>query len=97
MESGEFRPRTESKSRVPPFVDYKGQKCVRTEEHFLLDDNVPPKHERHEVLRAHTFRLADGTIGASGRVDPKEMLIGNINYRQLAMWTLSVNSALAAT
>jgi|ERR1700722_11235366 len=81
--SGEFRLHTENKERNPPFVDYKKQECVRNQEHFLLDDSYPPKHERHIVLRGHCFRLRNGKIGASGRIEPKEITIGEINYRQL--------------
>src|ERR1039457_210130 len=83
METGEFRLRTDRKRKKQPFVDYKGQSCVWNDELFLLNDAFPPKSERHIVLRAHCFRLEDLTIGASGVPDPKELLIGDINYRQL--------------
>jgi hypothetical protein len=83
MEAGEFVLRTESTPINPPRPDYQGRLRMANEEHFLEDPRFPPKHERHIVLRAHCFRLIDGSIGASGKVDPKEMLIGDIQYRQL--------------
>lgn len=83
MEAGEFILYTHSKPRNPPFVDHKGQKCVTTEEHFLRDERYPSNDDRHIVLRAHCFRTEDGSIGASGKMDPKEIMLNGINYRQL--------------
>jgi len=84
MEAGEFKRHTDSRPRNPPFIDHKGQKCVTNEEHFLRDARYPPDDDRHIVLRAHCFRTEDGSIGASGKIDPKEILLNGINYRQLA-------------
>lgn len=83
MEAGEFTLYTDSRPRNPPFIDHRGQKCVRTEEHFLRDNRYPPDDDRHIVLRAHCFRTEDGLIGASGKIDPKEILLNGVNYRQL--------------
>lgn len=83
-QSKEFQLRTESRPIDPPRPDHGGQMLAATEEHFLLNDKYPVKHERHIVLRAHCYRTIDGKIGASGKIDPKEMVIGDINYRQLA-------------
>jgi hypothetical protein len=82
--AGDFRLETVRKELNPPKEDYKGQLRIATEEQFGHDDSFPPKHERHIVFRSHCYRLADGSIGSSGKFDPKEMLIGNIQYRQLA-------------
>jgi hypothetical protein len=50
-----------------------------------VDDVYPAKHQRHIVLQAHCFRLANGKVGgANGLVDPKELLVGNILYIRLA-------------
>ena len=47
----------------------------------MLDDRFPPNDLRHIVLEAHCFLLEDEkTVGASGKIDPKELLIGNILY-----------------
>ena len=81
--AGEFRLKTVTKDRNPPFLDYKKQECVQNQEHFLLDDAHPATHKRHIVLRGHCFRLRSGKIGASGRIEPKEITLGDINYRQL--------------
>jgi hypothetical protein len=83
MESGEFRLRTTSRPKKNPKPDYKGRLLVANEENFILDDRFPPKHERHIVARLHCHRLADGSMGASEKMDPKELLIGDIQYRQL--------------
>jgi hypothetical protein len=82
-EAGELRMIVNSKPIDPPFVDYKRQSCVWTEDLLFVDDSYPTDHHRHEVARAHQFRLADGTIGASGRPDPKDIMIGDVNYRGL--------------
>jgi len=83
--TNEFRRSERAKAIQPPRPDYKGQLLAWTVEVFLHDDRFPTKHERHIVLRAHCFRLQDGiTIGASGKHDPKELLIGDIRYRQLS-------------
>jgi len=83
MEAGEFKLFTRSRRRTPPIIDHKGQRCVYTEEHFLKDERYPPDDDRHIVLRAHCYRTEDGLIGASGKVDPKEIMLNGINYRQL--------------
>jgi hypothetical protein len=83
MEAGEFRLRTQRTIKQNPSKDYKGRLVVANEENFILDDSVPAKHERHIVARLHCHRLADGSMGASEKMDPKELLIGNVNYRQL--------------
>ena len=82
--TGEFRHHVDRKRRQLPLVDHEGRICTHNEEHFLLDDRFPRKDDRHIVLRAHCFTTEDGTIGGSGKIDPKEMIIGDINYRQLA-------------
>ena len=33
-----------------------------------------------EVARVHQYRLRDGTLGASGRPDPKYLLVGDTLY-----------------
>jgi hypothetical protein len=66
-----------------PWRDHKGRLLVANENHYLLDDRYPPQHKRHTVLHAHCFRTELGEIGASGKIEPKEMLVGNIEYRQL--------------
>ena len=83
MEAGEFRLRRDRKLRKTPFIDHNGKTCIYTEEDFLLDERFPPHDPRYIVLRAHCFRTADEEIGGSEKIDPKEILIGNKNYRQL--------------
>jgi|HubBroStandDraft_1064217.scaffolds.fasta_scaffold30335_3 hypothetical protein len=82
-EAGEFRIDIQTTRMDLPFVDHKGQTCVWSDEVFLLDDQYPRGHHRHEVVRGHRFRLEDGSIGASGMLDPKAMMIIDTNYRGL--------------
>lgn len=83
-EAGEFTHYVVVKPRIPPLIDHNWKKCIATEEHFLRDERFLPDDDRYIVLRAHCFRAEDGSIGASGKMDPKEITIGGINYRQLA-------------
>ena len=83
-QSGEFEYKINLIKKDPPVIDRASQKLkIANEEHFGLDANFPPKHDRYIVFRAHCGRHEDGAIAASGKIDPKEMLVGNINYRQL--------------
>ena len=82
-ESGEFEQIVSGNAIDPPFVDHKGQLCVRTEEILIVDHTYPAGHHRHEVARLHRFVTEDGTTGASGLPDPKELMIGDLNYRML--------------
>jgi hypothetical protein len=74
MEAGEFSLRTERRPKLTPSQDYKGRILVANEEKFILDISFPPKHERHIVARLDSHRLADGGMGASEKMDPKELL-----------------------
>jgi hypothetical protein len=49
--------------------------CTRTQEISYLDGN------RQEVARVHQYLRTNGTIGASGRPDPKRLKIGTQLYR----------------
>ena len=82
-QSGELRLRVDRRLKSKPFIDHNGKLCTHNEEYFLLDDRFPPTDPHHIVLRAHCFRAEDGSIGGSGKIDPKEMVIGDTNYRQL--------------
>jgi hypothetical protein len=66
---------------IPPFIDYKGQRCVTNHDMLILDRKHPPSHHRHEIARVHRFITDTGAIGASGLPDPKELMIGDLNYR----------------
>jgi hypothetical protein len=79
----EFRLRTESRPMKNPRLDYNGKLLVANENHYLLDDSYSAKDPRHIVLHAHCFRTIDGEIGASGKIDPKEIFIEGTEYRQL--------------
>ncbi|HLJ16443.1 MAG TPA: hypothetical protein VKV15_18230 [Bryobacteraceae bacterium] len=84
MEAGEFELYIWKDSPIkPPFTDYKGQRCVRNHDMIILDNRYSPDHHRHEVARVHRFITDDGKTGASGKPDPKEITIGDINYRGL--------------
>src|SRR5271168_3101803 len=49
--------------------------CTRTQEVSYLDST------RNEVARVHQYLRRDGTIGATGRPDPKRLVIRGQLYR----------------
>jgi hypothetical protein len=49
--------------------------CTHTQEISYIDANG------QEVARIHQYLRPDGSIGASGRPDPKRVLIGDTLYR----------------
>ena len=65
------------------FIDFKGQRCVFNEEWLILDDTYPPEHHSHEVAKFHQTITDQETVGSSGLPDPKEITIGDTNYRFL--------------
>jgi hypothetical protein len=84
MEAGEFELYIWKDSPIdPPFTDHRGQLCVRNHDMLILDRKYDVDHHRHEVARVHRFITEEGKIGASGMPDPKEITIGDTNYRGL--------------
>ena len=81
--SGQLRMQISLSPITPPFTDYKGQTCITSQEIIIFDDAYPVGHDRHEVVRAHRFVTDTGTFGASGLIDPKDIMIGDVNYRLL--------------
>ncbi len=85
-DAGEFRlyfwPKANPKP-FTPFRDMNGELIVRSEEVLILDERFPPGHHRNEVMRSHCYITENGKIGASKKLDPKEITIGNANYRGL--------------
>ena len=53
---------------------------------FLDSDN-------NELARVHQYLRPDGTIGASGKPDPKRLLEGNILYRLTTARTLEIDTS----
>jgi hypothetical protein len=49
----------------------------------LVDDAYGSGSGRYIVLEAHCFRLHNGQVGASGLIDPKEVLLGDTLYVRL--------------
>ena len=49
--------------------------CTRSQEISYLDQN------NREVARAHRYLRPDGTIGASGKPDPKRVFLDGVMYR----------------
>jgi hypothetical protein len=73
-----------TKVRKDPTPDRRSRIAPWNQDISLVNDTYPPKHSRHIVLEAHCFRYADGNVGgATGLIDPKEVLIGNILYVRL--------------
>lgn len=82
MGSGELRPDIRSTRKSTTFTDRNGVVCTWNDNLYIMDDKYPVGHHRHEVARAHRHRAEDGTIGASGQWDPKELMIGHVNFRK---------------
>lgn len=66
-----------------PQPDYNGKLRTHNVNSYLVDDSYVAGHERYIVLRTHNFLAADGSIAASGKPDPKEIIVGDVQYRQL--------------
>ena len=74
-----------NKLRINPTPDWKGRIAPWSQDISLVDDQYSPGDPHHIVLEAHCFRLAHGKVGgATGLIDPKEVLIGNVLYVRLA-------------
>lgn len=48
--------------------------CTHSQTLAYIDDS------NQEVARVHQYKRPDGSIGASGRPDPKRLLVDNILY-----------------
>ena len=73
-----------TKRRKDPKPDHSGRIAPWTQSISLVDTQYAPDDPRHIVLEAHCFRLENGEVGASGLVDPKEVLIGGTLHVRLA-------------
>lgn len=49
--------------------------CTWTQEVFYIDAN------NQEIARIHQYLRPDGTLGASGRPDPKQLIENGVMYR----------------
>ncbi len=82
--AGHLRLKIKSNPIDPPKPDYQGRLRVPPQKSTMaLTITLIQKHKRHIVFRSHCYRLADGSIGGSGKLDPKEILVGDVEYRQL--------------
>lgn len=82
-QTGELELQISSNPINPPRLDYKGQLLVLTQDLTIVDVNFPEGHHRRDVAKAHRFITDEGMVGASGLTDPKDLMIGDINYRLL--------------
>ncbi len=69
--------------KINPTLDHRRRAAPWTQQISLVDDTYPKDHKRHIVLDAHCTRYEDGTVGASGLIDPKEILLGDTLYIRL--------------
>lgn len=76
-QSGELR-KLVRRDRHPSAAKANVPYCTRSQEIVYTDPNGD------EVVTAHQYLQPDGTIGASGRPDPKRILKGGILY--VAWW-----------
>lgn len=72
--AGELRPEL-LEDRHPALTTANEPYCTRSQ----MISYVAP--DGKEVARVHQYLRPDGTIGASGRPDPKRLLEGGILYR----------------
>lgn len=72
-----------TKPRKDPRPDHRKRTALWTQTIVLVDLSYAPDDGRYTVLDAHCTRYADGAVGASGLIDPKEVLIGNTLYVRL--------------
>jgi hypothetical protein len=80
LRRGELRLYCKTRERNPPTPDHRGRPRKWNQEIFLLDDTYSVGRPRHTVLEAHCFRLANGKVGSSGLIDPKEILYNGTLY-----------------
>lgn len=73
LKSGELRAILDSEKHPSPFRSGQPQ-CTRSQLLSLLDEND------QEVARIHQYKRPDGSIGASGRPDPKRLLVDGVYY-----------------
>jgi hypothetical protein len=66
--------------KISPTQDHRKRSAPWAQQIALVDDTYQSDHLRHIVLDAHCTRYDDGTVGASGLIDPKEILIENTLY-----------------
>jgi len=74
VQSGELRTE-EWDSRHPSLHNADEPYCTRSQMLSYFDQ------DSNEVARVHQYLRPDGTIGASGRPDPKRLLDGGVLYR----------------
>jgi hypothetical protein len=79
IESKEWREEIRRKSPVsPPFIDYKGNTIVETQELSWISVN-----DNEEKARLPRYITDDGRIGGSGDPDPKKIMIDDTKRYRL--------------
>ena len=74
LRTGELRA-VVKEERHPALVQAREPYCTRSQMLSYLDDNG------NEVARVHQYLRPDGQIGASGKPDPKRLLLNGTLYR----------------
>jgi hypothetical protein len=69
------------KPKQNPFRDSNGRWCTINRNYYIRDSRFLSDDPRHEVARVHMHITETGEIGASGKPDPKEMIIHGVEYR----------------
>jgi hypothetical protein len=73
LKSGKLHAILESEKHPSPFRSGQPQ-CTWSQFLILLDEND------QEIARVHQYKRPDGSIGASGRPDPKRLIVDGIIY-----------------
>jgi len=74
LKQGQYIPLVRE-SRHPALMLAKEPFCTQSQMVSYVDQN------NNEIARVHQYLRPDGTIGASGKPDPKRLLQGDILYR----------------
>jgi hypothetical protein len=74
LRNGEFKPLVRE-SRHPALTKANQPYCTLSQMISYVDK------DENEVARVHQYLRPDGTIGASGKPDPKRLLEGTTLYR----------------
>ena len=80
---GEFRIVIRSREMKPPTADWYGNLRATSQLVYLVDDQYSEGDYRRSVATGHRYLTVEGRVAASGKLDPKQKVVGEIEYRQM--------------
>ena len=80
---GKYWERTKKGEYIPVVREDRHPSLTAANEPFCTQSQMVSflDSDNNEIARVHQYLRPDGTIGASGKPDPKRLLEGNILYR----------------